>query len=243
MSIRHMFTSVAEKYDLLNRMLTLGLDKRWRQACAEESASGGVVVDLCCGTGDLSFQILSRPTLGMDILGLDFNRKMLGRAVEKKSEWQKKLHAAQQQGQAIDRTGISFILADAAHLPIKDGSVDRVGISFSFRNLIYKNPNAKTYLKETVRALRHEGKFICVETSQPPNPFVRALFRLYCLRIVPLVGWLVTGNRGAYRYLGLSAANFPPAQDIVEMLKKSGFRTASFKHLSIGIAALYIATK
>jgi len=238
-----MFTNVAEKYDLLNRMLTLGLDKRWREACARESASGRIVIDLCCGTGDLSFQILSRSNC-MHVLGLDFNREMLSKAVEKKSEWQKRLHyAAQRHGQTIDRTDLTFILADAAHLPIKDGSVDRVGISFSFRNLIYKNPNAKTYLKEIVRALRYKGKFICVETSQPPSPLIRALFRLYCLRIVPLVGWLVSGSRGPYKYLGMSAANFPPAQDIVEMLKKSGFRTTFFKHLSIGIAALYVATK
>jgi demethylmenaquinone methyltransferase/2-methoxy-6-polyprenyl-1,4-benzoquinol methylase len=238
-----MFTNVAGKYDLLNRMLTLGLDKRWREACAGESASGRIVVDLCCGTGDLSFQILSRSTC-MHVLGLDFNKEMLGEAVEKKSEYQKRLHyATQQHAQAIDRIDLTFILADAAYLPIKDGCIDRVGISFSFRNLIYKNPKATTYLKEIVRALRPKGKFVCVETSQPPCPPVRALFRLYCLRIVPLLGWLVSGSRGPYKYLGMSAANFPPSQDIVEMLKKSGFRTAFFKHLSIGIAALYFATK
>lgn len=238
-----MFTNVAGKYGLLNRMLTLGLDKRWREACARESASGRIVVDLCCGTGDLSFQILSRSTC-MRVLGLDFNKEMLGEAVERKSEWQKRLHyAAQRHGQAIDRIDLTFILADAAYLPIKDGCIDRVGISFSFRNLIYKNPKAMTYLKEIVRALRHNGKFVCVETSQPPYPPVRALFHLYCLRIVPLLGWLVSGSRGPYKYLGMSAANFPPSQDIVEMLKKSGFRTAFFRHLSIGIAALYVATK
>jgi demethylmenaquinone methyltransferase/2-methoxy-6-polyprenyl-1,4-benzoquinol methylase len=238
-----MFTNVASKYDLLNRMLTFGLDKRWCEACAKEFASGGIVVDLCCGTGDLSFQVLSRSTC-MHVLGLDFNKEMLGKAVEKKSEWQKRLdHAAQQHGQTIDRTDLTFILADATYIPIKDGYIDRVGMSFSFRNLIYKNPKAMTYLKEIVRALRHTGKFICVETSQPPCPPVRALFHLYCLRIVPLLGWLVSGSRGPYKYLGKSAANFPPPQDIVEMLKKSGFRTAFSKHLSIGIAALYVASK
>jgi demethylmenaquinone methyltransferase/2-methoxy-6-polyprenyl-1,4-benzoquinol methylase len=177
------------------------------------------------------------------VVGLDFNREMLGRAMWKKSVWQQRLrYSARRRGRTIDRIDLTFILADAAHLPIRDGCVDRVGTSFSFRNLIYKNPRAMTYLRETVRVLQRKGKFVCVETSQPTDPFIRALFHLYCLRIVPLIGWLVSGSRGAYKYLGMSAASFPDAQNIVTMLKKSGFQSAFFKRLSLGIVALYIAT-
>jgi demethylmenaquinone methyltransferase/2-methoxy-6-polyprenyl-1,4-benzoquinol methylase len=180
----------------------------------------------------------------MRVVGLDFNKEMLGKAVEKKSKWQQSFHlSALQHEKAIDRTDLTFILADAAYLPITDGSIDRVGTSFSFRNLIYKNPNAVIYLKEIFRVLQHNGKFVCVETSQPTHPFIRSLFHLYCLRIVPLVGWLISGSRGAYRYLGMSAASFPDAQNIVAMLKKSGFQPAFFKRLSLGIVALYVATK
>lgn len=244
MSLRHMFTDVAVRYELLNRMLTLGLDKRWREVCAREFASGRVVVDLCCGTGDLSFQILSRLTSHIQVVGLDFNKEMLSKAVDKKSEWQQRLHySPRRHGKAIDRTDLTFILADAAYLPIRDGCIDCVRTSFSFRNLIYKNPKAMTYLKEIVRVLQHKGRFVCVETSQPTYHFIRVLFHLYCLRLVPLIGWLISGSRGAYKYLGMSAASFPAAQDIVAMLKKSGFQSAFFKRLSLGIAALYVATK
>jgi demethylmenaquinone methyltransferase/2-methoxy-6-polyprenyl-1,4-benzoquinol methylase len=177
------------------------------------------------------------------VVGLDFNREMLSRAMWKKLVWQQRLrYSARRRGRTIDRIDLTFILADAANLPIRDGCVDRVRTSFSFRNLIYKNPMAKAYLREIVRVLQRKGKFVCVETSQPTDPFVRALFHFYCLRIVPLIGWLISGSRGAYKYLGMSAASFPDAQNIVSLVKKSGFQSPFFKRFSLGIVALYIAT-
>ena len=245
MQLNPMFTSVADTYDLANRVLTFGFDERWREACARESGSGRFVVDLCCGTGALSLRLL--PNLGSEsyLMGLDFNKQMLGRAATKKSKYGQKRHNRNVQD-AGNETGVAdlvFMVTDAAHLPFKDGCIDDISISFSFRNLIYKNPKALTYLREATRTLKNNGRFVCVETSQSNSSLVRAFFRFYCLRIVPLVGGFISGRKAAYKYLGKSAVNFPFPKEIVAMLKKAGFRKATFKPLYLGIIALYVASK
>jgi demethylmenaquinone methyltransferase/2-methoxy-6-polyprenyl-1,4-benzoquinol methylase len=244
MQLKLMFTSVADTYDLVNRVLTFGFDERWREACARESVSGRFIVDLCCGTGALSLKLL--PNLGSEsnLMGLDFNKQMLDRAAMKKDKYrQKRQHRNVHVSDGNGVVDLVFIVTDAAHLPLKDECIDDISISFSFRNLIYKNPKAMTYLREATRTLKNNGRFVCVETSQPSSSLVRAFFRFYCLRIVPLVGGLISGRKAAYKYLGKSAANFPLPQEIVVMLKKAGFRKATFKPLSLGIIALYVAKK
>lgn len=245
MQLKPMFTSVADTYDLANRVLTFGFDERWREACAKESGSGQFVVDFCCGTGALSLRLLPNLGSGSYLLGLDFNKQMLDRAAKKKSKYrQKRQHRNVQD--ASKGTGVAdivFIMTDVAHLPLKDECIDDISISFSFRNLIYKNPEAMTYLKEATRTMKKDGRFACVETSQPNSRLVRAFFLFYCLRIVPFVGGLISGRKAAYKYLGKSAANFPLPQEIVAMLKRAGFRKATFKPLYLGVIALYVAKK
>jgi demethylmenaquinone methyltransferase/2-methoxy-6-polyprenyl-1,4-benzoquinol methylase len=241
-----MFTNVAETYDLANKVLTFGLDNHWRKACAKEPASGQFVIDLCCGTGDLSLCLL--PNLGSEscLIGLDFSKEMLQKAVEKTLRYgqAKRQPRSALYGKSVRGTAnLSFVIADAANLPLKNEGIDDIRISFSFRNLIYRNPKAITYLKEATRTLKNKGRFTCVETSQPKNSLVRGFFHFYCLRIVPLIGGLISGRKAAYKYLGKSAANFPFPQDILAMLKKAGFKRATFKPLSFGIVGLYFATK
>ncbi len=226
-----MFTTVAGTYDLVNKVLTFGLDQRWRKACARESASDQFVVDLCCGTGDLSVRLLPNLDSGSCLVGLDFNKEMLSKAVPKL------------QRNNVGKADYSFIIADAAYLPFKDSFISQVSISFSFRNLIYKNPKAVMYLKEVSRILKNNGKFSCIETSQPKNSLLRAFFHFYCLKIVPSIGGLICGRKGPYKYLGNSAANFPFPQEIMIMLNKAGFKKTTFKPLSFGIVGLYIASK
>ena len=244
--LKPMFTSVAETYDLANKVLTFGLDNHWRKACAKEPASGQFVIDLCCGTGDLSLRLL--PNLGSEscLIGLDFSKEMLEKAVEKKlrnGQTKRQTSSALYGKSGKGATNLSFIIADAANLPLRTECVNDIRISFSFRNLIYRNPKAITYLKEANRTLKNKGRFTCVETSQPRNSLVRGFFHFYCLRVVPLMGGLISGRKAAYKYLGKSAANFPLPQDILAMLKKAGFKRATFKPLSFGIVGLYIATK
>lgn len=230
--LKPMFSIVAETYDLANKVLSLGLDIHWRKACAKESTDGHFIVDLCCGTGDLSFNLMQNLDDDSFLLCLDFNKEMLSKAIDKKSK-----------SKWAGKDNFAFIIADAAYLPLNNNSVNNIKISMGLRNLIYKNPKAIAYLKEVRRTLKRFGKFTCVETSQPTNLLVRSFFRFYCLRIVPLVGGLVSGRRPAYVYLGKSAANFPVPKDILAMFKSAGFSDTSFKPLSLGIVGLYMATK
>ena len=230
MSLKPMFRRVAKNYDMLNRMLTWTLDKAWRETCAKRCTSSDVIVDLCCGTGELSLHISKHVAITSHVVGLDFSKAMLERAINKEHK-------------ENGKPNLSFIQADAAHLPLKDESIDCVSISFSFRNLIYKNLQAPAYLKEVVRALRFGGKFVCVETSQPKLHPLRILYHLYLTRIVPLVGWLVSRRKNPYRYLGTSAANFPPAEVVARILFDAGFQEVSFKHLTLGLVALHLGTK
>jgi demethylmenaquinone methyltransferase/2-methoxy-6-polyprenyl-1,4-benzoquinol methylase len=230
--LKPMFSTVAETYDICNKFLTLGLDKRWRKACAKQSSNGCLTVDLCCGTGDLTFNLLKNLDQNSFLLGIDFSKEMLSRAIAKKSK-----------NKLVSKDNFAFVIADAAHLPLKGNYVDTIKISFSFRNLIYKNPKAIAYLKEVNRTLKPDGKFICVETSQPKNRFVKRFFRFYCLSIVPFVGGWLSGAKPAYKYLGNSAANFPVPFDILAMFKRAGFTDTSFKPLSFGVVGLYMASK
>jgi demethylmenaquinone methyltransferase/2-methoxy-6-polyprenyl-1,4-benzoquinol methylase len=230
--LKPMFSTVAETYDLCNKFLTFGLDKRWRKACAKQSSEGHFIVDLCCGTGDLSLSLMKNLSDDSFLLGLDFSKEMISKAIAKKykNNWAKK-------------DNFAFVIADAAHLPLKSNYVDTIKISFSFRNLIYKNPNAISYLKEVNRTLKPDGKFTCVETSQPKNRLIRRFFRYYCLSVVPSIGGWLSGAKPAYKYLGKSAANFPVPNDILAMFKQAGFNVTDFKPLSFGVIGLYMATK
>ncbi len=231
-----MFDGVAETYDFLNHILTGGLDWVWRRLCAQQCASGSIVVDLCCGTGELGFQIASRIPSDGFVVGVDFSPMMVRKAAAKRPSQRRRM--------ALNHPDrIDFILADAEHLPFRDECIDRIGISFSFRNLVYKNPKAKIALKEVLRTLRPSGWFACVETSQPRWRLVRDVYHLYLRRVVPLVGSLISKKRGAYRYLALSAENFPPALKIAEMFREVGFRSVSFRQLTGGIVAIHRAVK
>lgn len=238
MSLKPMFTRVVKKYDFLNHLLTWGLDTVWRKSCAKECASRGVLVDLCCGTGDLALNISKLTASEATVLGLDFSKMMLKRAKDK--EYSERLRNDIEKQKKND---INFILADATYLPLKNDAVERMCISFSFRNLVYRNPKAKTFLREVLRTLRHQGKFIFVETSQPKSLFLRILYHLYLSRDVPLIGWLFSGNKGAYRYLGISATNFPSAEKVTKMLLTAGFRNVLFKPITFGTVALHVGVK
>ncbi|NIP66887.1 ubiquinone/menaquinone biosynthesis methyltransferase [Candidatus Bathyarchaeota archaeon] len=241
-----MFTNVVETYDLINRILTWGLDKVWREACAKECLSSGIVLDLCCGTGDLALYVSKHASPSVSVLGVDFSKAMLYRAVNKRAKAERKESCRIKKGQeelGVDTCNVSFILADAGHLPFKNECIDRIAISFSFRNLVYGNPLAKIYLKEVLRTLRPRGRLVCVETSQPRTSPLRFLYHLYLRKVVPLVGGLMSGQKGAYRYLGISAIHFPSGGEIAEMLLSAGFREISFKPMTLGVVGLHVGIK
>ncbi len=228
--LHQMFTAVPPRYDLINRIVTLGMDERWRSQAAAECLSSGAarILDVCCGTGDLALRLarMSDST----ITGLDYSEPMLEIARTKADRIQ-----------GDNRP--TFLYGDVAELPFPDGHFDCVGIAFAFRNLTYKNPNTERYLSEIFRVIRPGGRFVIVESSQPRNAVIRLKFRVYLRGFVYPVGYLLSGNRGAYRYLAESASRFYGPEEIEGLLRSAGFGNTRYRPLLFGAAGIYVALK
>lgn len=225
-----MFEAVPPRYDLVNRVVTLGLDARWRRLAAAECVDGlsGPFMDLCCGTADLAIAVARAAGDGADVTGYDFSQPMLELARRK-----------------ADEAGVPvrFVHGDAAAMPFPDGHFDRVGISFGFRNLVYRNPHARMHLSEIARVVRPGGRFVIVESSQPAQPIVRALAHAYLLGFVGGIGAVLSGQPRAYRYLATSAADFHTPAEIASMLHEVGFSEVRYRPLLLGAAGLHVATR
>ncbi len=230
--LRGMFTAIPRHYDLVNRVITWGLDRHWRWLAAEECLASRPekILDLCCGTGDLAITITRLDNSGAEIVGVDYSEPMLD--------------IARQKAKSIgSNKNIAFKLDDATDLPFPDGYFDCVGMSFSFRNLTYKNPNTQRHLSEIFRVLHSDAVFVTVETSQPENRLVRKLLHLYLRWFVANVGRWLSGNKGAYQYLAESAARFYTPDEIKDMLYTAGFSQIKFRPLFLGVAGVHVAIK
>jgi len=230
--LHRIFTAVPPRYDLVNHIITLGMDSGWRREAAKTCLAGNPkeVLDLCCGTGDLILDLARLSKGKIELTGLDFSEPMLAIASRKSQPF-------------IKDGNVSFVCGNAAELPFPDGSFDCAGISFAFRNLTYKNPLVERHLAEVWRVLADGGRYVIVESSQPKWQLIRLLDHLYVRTFVFGVGWLVSGNRGAYRYLSESAARFYTPEEIARMLKDVGFREVSYRPLFMGAAGIHVAVK
>ena len=229
--LNKIFTSVPPNYDLINRLFTWRMDECWRKKtariCLEEHPEQ--VMDLCTGTGDLAVQLARLSGGNTAITGFDYSQPMLDLAKQK----------------AV-RNGfetLEFIHGDAAAMPFPDGHFDAIGIAFAFRNLTYKNPDASRFLHEINRVLKIGGRFVIVESSQPKNRLIRALFRLYTRNMVFIMGAFISKNKSAYRYLAQSVIHYYTPEEIEALLKNHGFSAATHKPLFFGAAAIHTALK
>lgn len=230
--LRHMFSSIPRRYDLLNRLLTGGLDTWWRKQAAEECLrhASGPVLDLCCGTGDLTLRLAEISQGRIEVLGLDFSGPMLEEA-ERKAE-------------SAGLAGLTrFVHGDVRDLPFQDGYFSAIGISFAFRNLTYRNPLTGRHIAEVLRVLSAGGSFVIVETSRPANPLLRAAVDAYYKLVVSCLGGAVSGRPGAYRYLAESARRFYTSDEVCEILLHAGFSHVDARPLLGGVAALHVAIK
>ena len=221
-----MFAGIAGRYDLLNHLLSANIDRRWRRLVADELrpalVAGAQTLDVACGTGDLALTLAEAGQAR--VTGLDFCRPMLEVASKK---------AAQRQ------RGIPFIEADALRLPFAAETFDVVTIAFGLRNLA----SVEGGLRELFRVLRPGGRVAILEFSRPIVPGFRALFQFYFSRVLPRIGGLVSGSRGAYEYLPDSVSRFPDQKRLAELMREAGFAEVSFQNLTGGIAALHLGTR
>ena len=205
------FTDIPPHYDLINRLITLGMDKGWRQKAAEECLSTHPlkVLDLCCGTGDLAIAVAGMAEYPIEVKGLDYSQPMLDIAASKAEQKVKP---------------VAFTQGDASKLPFPSHYFDCIGISFAFRNLTYKNSLARDHLAEIVRVLKPGGRCVIAESSQPQSKFIRACYHFYMRQYVYRIGAWLSGNKPAYRYLAESACEYYSPFELKELLIKSGFK-------------------
>jgi demethylmenaquinone methyltransferase / 2-methoxy-6-polyprenyl-1,4-benzoquinol methylase len=218
-----MFGRIVPHYDLMNRLMTGGMDRGWRRLAARLAAPRGTdVLDIATGTGDLAVEMVRQGA--RSVVGLDFCGPMLD-------------VAARKTGPLLPP--IRLVAGDAQRLPFEDESFDRVVNGFLLRNV----SDLPLTLREMARVLKPGGRVVCLEITHPPfRPFELA-FQLYFYRLVPILGGLVSGDAQAYRYLPNSLTAFPDAPTLACMMREAGFDRVTYRHLSFGAMAAHVGTK
>jgi demethylmenaquinone methyltransferase / 2-methoxy-6-polyprenyl-1,4-benzoquinol methylase len=233
-AVREMFTSIAPRYDLLNHVLSFNVDRLWWRRTARTFAQILVqpdvrILDLCCGTGDMTFALCKQAgKRSPQIFGADFSHAMLQRARAKS------LDKISQNGKSATR----WIEADALSLPFPDQHFGLVTSAFGFRNLADYDAG----LREIARVLRPGGECGILDFSEPKG-IVGRLYRLYFKQVLPRVGTMISGVRGPYAYLPNSVERFPRPEEMLDRMRRAGFREASWTPYTFGIAGLYRGKK
>lgn len=233
--VREMFTQIAPRYDLLNHLLSFELDRLWRARAARQvrlilERPDALVLDLCCGTGDLAFALAHAGRAR--IIGADFAHTMLLRARAKSAS------LAGADG-AVAATTMPFFEADALRLPFADASFDLVTSAFGFRNLA----NYEAGLREIYRVLKPGGTIAILEFAEPPEGFLGDLYRWYFTKVLPRIGWLVSGHQSAYTYLPRSVARFFRPPELAALLRSVGYQSVAFDEWTMRTVALHIAKR
>jgi demethylmenaquinone methyltransferase / 2-methoxy-6-polyprenyl-1,4-benzoquinol methylase len=231
--VREMFTQIAPRYDLLNHLLSMQLDRVWRARVARRlrpvlMRPDALVLDLCCGTGDLAFSLArSAPAR---IIGADFSHAMLVRARAK---------SLLTRSSAIPASPMPFFEADALRLPFADASFDLITTAFGFRNLA----NYEAGLREIHRLLKPGGTLAILEFTEPPAGLLGNLYRWYFRNVLPRIGSFLSGDRAAYSYLPASVSRFFRPAELASLITAVGYRSVEYRVWTVGTVALHTAIK
>jgi len=233
--VREMFTRIAPRYDLLNHLLSLQLDRLWRARTANRlrpilTRPDAIVLDLCCGTGDLAFS-LARSGKAR-IVGADFAHTMLVRAKEKSASL-----TAATPGQTAPP--VPFLEADALRLPFADASFDLVTTAFGFRNL----SNYEAGLREIQRVLKPGGTIAILEFTEPPDGLLGDLYRWYFCKVLPKIGGIISGDSAAYSYLPKSVARFFRPPELASLMTTVGYQSVAYRVWTLATVALHTAVR
>ena len=225
--IRAMFGSIAPRYDLLNRLLSLGIDRRWRRfAVGKIGLCGpGRVLDVATGTGDVALEIAAQTPASVNIVGVDFCPEMVELGQVKVQE---SAHAGR----------ITLQVAPCEEIPFEEGSFDAATISFGIRNVVDRIKG----LSEMRRVLKDGGRIVILEFSTPTSPLFRSLYHFYFLKMLPVIGGAFS-RFSAYRYLPDSVLEFPSREEFQAMMTRVGFKEVRHYDLTGGIATVYVGTK
>jgi demethylmenaquinone methyltransferase/2-methoxy-6-polyprenyl-1,4-benzoquinol methylase len=218
--VREMFDRITPAYDRMNRLMSAGMDGRWRARAVRCAglAPGASAVDVCCGTGDLAIELLDAVSSRGRVVGLDFSERMLEAARAKSSQ-------------------VEWIRGDALDLPFGNGEFDAATVGFGVRNL----PDIERGFREMARVVRAGGRVVCLELTEPPR-LVAPFARIWTDRAVPLLGRLVARETDAYRYLPASVHRFPPAAELAAIMRAAGLERVQYRRLSGGAVALHVGT-
>ncbi|UWZ86715.1 ubiquinone/menaquinone biosynthesis methyltransferase [Occallatibacter riparius] len=226
-AVQQMFNSIAPRYDLLNHVLSANIDRLWWRRTARRfrtilSNPDAAILDICCGTGDMTMALLKhRPTGARPVLAGDFARAMLSRGARK-----------------FAGRGAIALEADAMHLPLRSESLDLIVTAFGFRNL----SNYEGGLREFHRVLKPGGQLGILDFSEPGGLIGKA-YAIYFRRVLPAIGRMICGKDGPYNYLPTSVGNFPPPPQMLQMMRAVGYDDCAWQPYTFGIAGLYTATR
>jgi demethylmenaquinone methyltransferase/2-methoxy-6-polyprenyl-1,4-benzoquinol methylase len=231
-AVQQMFDAIAPRYDLLNHVLSANVDRLWWRRTARRFRTvlanpDAAVLDICCGTGDMTMALLKlRPKGARPVLAADFARGMLSRGAQK--------FAARNPGEA----GAIAIEADALHLPLPSASLDLIVSAFGFRNLA----NYEAGLREFHRVLKPGGQLGILDFSEPGGLIGRA-YAVYFRRVLPAIGRAICGKDGPYSYLPASVVNFPPPPAMLRLMQTADYEQCAWQSYTFGIAGLYTGTR
>ncbi|MCA1796579.1 MAG: bifunctional demethylmenaquinone methyltransferase/2-methoxy-6-polyprenyl-1,4-benzoquinol methylase UbiE [Desulfuromonadaceae bacterium] len=224
--IRAMFDDIAPRYDLLNRLLSFGIDRRWRRYAVGQLdiPPRGKVLDIATGTGDVALEIASRTPDSVQIIGEDLTQGML-------------IHARKKIAASPYAHRIHLVNAPCEAIPHPDATFDGVTIAFGIRNVVEREAG----LREMCRVLKPGGRAVVLEFSQPKSRVFGVVYNFYFNRVLPFVAGLLS-TRSAYRYLPDSVAAFPPREEFKAMMETAGFTSVRYRDLTFGIATVYVGT-
>lgn len=224
--IQTMFTRITKRYDLMNRVMTAGMDGAWRKTTAMQLRlpRKGLVLDLATGTGDLAFAIRNI-FADARVVGADFSEGILR-------------EGARKGGHRRDAAMYHWAVGDALSLSYPDATFDACTSAFLIRNVV----DLPRCLREMKRVVKPGGQVACMEITHPQTPIFKQLFQLYFYKIVPVIGGLIAGDPNAYSYLPNSLTKFPPAEPLKQMMIDAGYKDVYYKRMGLGVMAVHVGT-